>query len=122
MPYPQIAVLVVEDEVIIRLFISDELAELGFEVFEASNAREAIEVLNQHPEIHVLFTDIDMPGDVDGLQLAQLVRTRWPPIKIIVTSGKHSYAHADLPVEGRFIPKPYEPSFVVAAIHEVMRV
>jgi CheY-like chemotaxis protein len=119
--YLGIAVLVVEDEALIRLNISDELTELGFEVFEAANAGEAVELLKRHREIHVLFTDIDMPGDVDGLQLAQLVRTRWPPIKIIVTSGKHSYSHDELPVEGRFIPKPYDTAFVAAAIQDVMR-
>lgn len=122
MAYSGIGVLVVEDEALIRLYISEELAELGFEVFEAANAREAVEVLKQHPEIHVLFTDIDMPGDVDGLQLAQLVRTRWPPIKIIVTSGKHFFDHAELPVDGRFIAKPYEPAFVVATIRDIMRI
>lgn len=116
----RISVLVVEDDALILIGICDELVAYGFRVFEASNARMAIEQLQLHPEIEVLFTDIDMPGDMDGLLLAKLVRGRWPPIKIIITSGMHSFTKDDLPVVGRFIPKPYDPLFIASAIHEVM--
>jgi CheY-like chemotaxis protein len=119
-PHPGTAVLVVEDEPLILIAICDELADLGLRVFEACNARLAIEQLVLHPEIEVLFTDIDMPGDLDGLALAKLVRGRWPPIKIIITSGKHLFNRDDLPVIGRFIPKPYDPGSVASAIHEMM--
>ena len=119
-PHPRTAVLVVEDEPLILIAICDELSDLGLRVFEASNARLAIEQLVLHPEIEVLFTDIDMPGDLDGLALAKLVRGRWPPIKIIITSGKHLFTRDDLPVVGRFIPKPYDPGSVASAIHEMM--
>lgn len=121
MPVARIAVLIVEDEPLIRLNISDELSSLGYEVFEAPDAHQAVALLNRHPEIQVLFTDIDMPGNIDGLQLARLVRSRWPPIKIIVTSGKHYFTHADLPVEGKFVPKPYSSAFVVETICDVMK-
>lgn len=115
-----IAVLVVEDDALILLDICDELIDFGFRVFEASNARLALELLLLHPEIEVLFTDIDMPGDMDGLLLAKHVRERWPPIKIIITSGKHRFTERELPVDGRFIPKPYHPKSVATAIYELM--
>lgn len=114
------AVLVVEDEALILIDICNELADLGFRVFQASNARQAIEELMLHPDIQVMFTDIDMPGDIDGLRLAKLVRGRWPPIKIIITSGKHRLTKDDLPVVGTFISKPYYPASVASAIHEIM--
>ncbi|HEV7414614.1 MAG TPA: response regulator [Tianweitania sediminis] len=117
----RIAVLVVEDDPIIRLCITDDLADLGYEVYEAADAQEAIEQLTQNVNISVLFTDIDMPGDLDGLRLAALVRDRWPPIKIIVTSGKHQLTGADLPVSGRFIPKPYTPVIVADVISDLLR-
>jgi CheY-like chemotaxis protein len=118
-PQRRYAVLVVEDEPLIRLNICDELSDLGFDVFEASDAGSAIEQLVANPHIEVLFTDIDMPGDVDGLRLAALVRNRWPPIKIIVTSGKHHY-EKELPIDGSFIAKPYDSVFVAATIRNVM--
>lgn len=93
---------------------------LGFRVFQASNARQAVEQLALHPDIQVMFTDIDMPGDMDGLCLAKLVRGRWPPIKIIITSGEHRLTKDDLPIVGTFIPKPYDPAAVASAIHEVI--
>lgn len=74
-----ITVLVVEDEVIIRMDISSALEAAGFRVLEAGNADEAITILHQSPDIQVLFTDIDMPGSMDGLKLAAAVRDRWPP-------------------------------------------
>ncbi|RFZ82572.1 response regulator [Shinella sp. WSJ-2] len=120
MPDPRTAVLVVEDEALILIGISDDLTDLNFRVFEACNAQQAIEQLMLHPEIEVMFTDIDMPGDMDGLRLAKLVRGRWPPIKIIITSGKHKLTRDDLPVVATFIPKPYDPASVAGAIHEVM--
>jgi two-component system, response regulator PdtaR len=118
--YHRYSVLVVEDEPLILLALVDELTDLGFEVFEAANARAAIRQLTLNPSIEVMFTDIDMPGDMDGLQLAALVRSRWPPIKIIVTSGKHLLNHDELPVIGRFMAKPYDPAIVAATIYNVM--
>ncbi len=118
---PSTAVLVVEDEPLIRLSITDELTALGYEVYEAADAQEAIGQLTEHRNISVLFTDIDMPGDLDGLRLAALVRDRWPPIKIIVTSGKHRLSCEDLPVKGRFIPKPYTPVSVSDVICDLTR-
>lgn len=115
----RIAVLVVEDEAIVRMSIVEELEEAGFEVFEAANAAKAIEVLIANNRIEVMFTDIDMPGGVDGLKLAASVRDRWPPIKIIVTSGHRKVNVDALPVEARFMLKPYEPEAVIRSIREM---
>ncbi|MCV9966763.1 response regulator [Pararhizobium sp. BT-229] len=116
---PRIAVLVVEDEAVIRTSIVEELEDAGFEVFEASNAAQAIEILIANSRIEVMFTDVDMPGGVDGLKLAASVRDRWPPIKIIVTSGHRSIDVDALPVEARFMAKPYDPNAVIRSIGEM---
>jgi CheY-like chemotaxis protein len=113
------SVLVVEDEFLIRIGIVETIAQSGFEVFEASNADEAIRLLETHPDITVLFTDIDMPGSMDGLKLAAAVRTRWPPVKIIVTSGHVKIRQEDLPVEGWFFSKPYDPTRIVSTLRDL---
>ncbi|MBP1861931.1 response regulator [Rhizobium herbae] len=119
MDNPRIAVLVVEDEAVIRMSIVEELEDAGFEVLEASNAAQAIDILIANSRIEVMFTDIDMPGGVDGLKLAASVRDRWPPIKIIVTSGHRRIDVDALPVEARFMTKPYDPNVVIRSIREM---
>jgi CheY-like chemotaxis protein len=114
-----ITVLVVEDEALVRMDITILLEAEGFRVFEASNADEAIEILSGHPEIHLMFTDIDMPGSMDGLMLAAAVRDRWPPVRIIVTSGHRHLSDDMLPVEGRFFDKPYDASRLIAAMRQM---
>lgn len=115
-----IVVLVVEDEVLIRMDLSDQLQDLGFKVFEAANADEALIMLARNPDIQVMFTDVDMPGGVDGLKLAAAVRHRWPPIKIIVTSGQRQVQAADMPEHSRFFGKPYSIRAVAMAATEMM--
>ena len=100
-------VLVVEDELLLRMNAADMVAAAGFEVVEAENADEAIIILEARPDITVIFTDIQMPGSMDGLKLARAVRGRWPPIKIIATSGRVDVQTGDLPEGGRFLQKPY---------------
>ena len=102
-----LAVLVVEDEPFLRLDAVDMVEEAGFRAYEAANAREAIAQLEAHPEIAILFTDIDMPGPMDGLHLAHYVHDRWPRVRIVVTSGHHMLRSRDLPDEGCFFAKPY---------------
>lgn len=114
------AVLVVEDEPLMRMDIAGALEDGGFLVFEAANADEAIVILVDHAEIQALFTDIDMPGSMDGLKLAFVVRDRWPPIKIIVTSGHQSIREESLPVDGRFFSKPYDPEKIINTIREMV--
>jgi CheY-like chemotaxis protein len=111
-----VKVLVVEDEVLLRKDIVDALEQRGFVVVEAENATRAVEVLIQHPNVQVMFTDIDMPGGVDGVKLAAMVRDRWPPIKIVYTSGHRKPADLDLPLESQFFAKPYNPDRVAATL------
>lgn len=101
-------VLVVEDEPLVRLEVADSLDRAGFAVLEAGDAAQALDQLDRHANISILFTDIDMPGDIDGLLLADMVRNRYPHIKIAITSGHNRarIAAADLP--GVFFPKPYD--------------
>ncbi|MEO5808326.1 response regulator [Devosia sp.] len=115
----RIVVLVVEDEALLRLGIVDYLEDAGFTVFEAANATQAVEILVQNPQIAILFTDIDMPGGMDGLMLAAAVRDRWPPIQIVVTSGHRRVDQADLPARAQFLPKPYNPAALVANLREL---
>jgi CheY-like chemotaxis protein len=112
-------VLVVEDEFLLRMDAADVIGAAGFEVIEAANADEAIEVLETRSDITVVFTDIQMPGSMDGLKLARAVRGRWPPIKIIATSGRLNVGELDLPEGGRFLPKPYSPAQVTGVLREL---
>lgn len=114
------SVLVVEDEILVRMDIVDLLEDRGFTVLEAGTADEAIKILIAHPEIGLVFTDIDMPGSMDGLMLAAAVRDRWPPIKIIVTSGHQRIASGDMPAESRFFSKPYDADAVAMAMRQMM--
>lgn len=109
MGYDSIAVLVVEDEVLVRI-----------DVALASDADEAIHILNTHPDIRSMFTEIDMPGSMDGLKLAAAVRDRRPPIKIIITSGHRRLSDELLPVDGKFFAKPYDTSIVIDTMRSMM--
>ncbi|WP_193335077.1 response regulator [Devosia beringensis] len=109
-------VLVVEDEALLLFSIADDLRELGFSVLEARNADEAVARLEAHAEIAVVFTDIDMPGSMDGLGLTALVDQRWPALKVVVTSGKKLPDRAAMPEGVQFLSKPYAIEQVVRAI------
>jgi len=112
-------VLIVEDELLLRMNALDVIEAAGFEVVEAANADEAIEILEARRDIGVVFTDIQMPGSMDGLKLVRAVRGRWPPIKIVATSGHIGVAQTDLPEGGRFLPKPYSPGQVMDLLREL---
>ena len=114
------AILVVEDEILIRMAIADSIADAGFVVYEAANADQAIRLLETHSDVRALFTDIDMPGSMDGLKLAAAVRDRWPPIKIVITSGHVKIKPEDLPVDGKFFAKPYDASKVVSTLRSLV--
>jgi len=100
-------VLIVEDEFLIRLSTAEMVRELGFEVVEAVDADHAIELLENTADIAIVFTDIQMPGSMDGLELLAVVRNRWPPIALLVTSGQVEPAIEDLPAGTHFLAKPY---------------
>jgi two-component system, response regulator PdtaR len=112
-----IYVLVVEDEFLSRLNAVNLVEDAGYKAVEASNAEEAIAILEARKDIRVVFTDIDMPGTMDGLKLAHAIRTRWPPIELIVTSGHFHLTGADLPERGRFFSKPYRDQEIISALH-----
>ena len=113
-------ILVVEDEFLLRMDAAVMIAAAGFAVVEAANADEAIEILETRSDIAVVFTDIQMPGTMDGLRLARAVRGRWPPIKIVTTSGHLTVTDTDLPEGGRFLPNPYSEHEVTCVLREVM--
>src|SRR5580698_11288280 len=114
------AVLIVEDEPLVRLCAAQTVEDAGYEVIEAESADEAIAILESRRDIRVIFTDIHMPGSMDGLKLAHAVRHRWPPIKIIVTSGRELATEQDLPEGGRFFRKPYDPIAVCETLRELV--
>src|SRR5580693_8636481 len=99
-------VLIVEDENLVRFGAVAMVEEAGYEAISASDADEAIHILESRSDIRAVFTDIQMPGSMDGLKLAHAVRNRWPPIKLIVTSGRELVTEGDLPEGGRFFAKP----------------
>jgi CheY-like chemotaxis protein len=112
-------VLIVEDEFLLRMDAVDTIKAAGFEAVEAANADQAIEILEARSDITVIFTDIQMPGSMDGLKLARAVRGRWPPIKIVATSGHVHVSERDLPEGGRFLAKPYSPVQVTGVLREL---
>lgn len=100
-------VLVVDDEPILRMNATEAFRDAGCIAYEASQAGEALTVLDEHPDISVLFTDINMPGELDGLALAGAVHDLRPHVRLIVTSGREQPAPKNIPDDGQFIPKPY---------------
>jgi two-component system, response regulator PdtaR len=109
-------ILVVEDEALLSLEISDALRDQGYEVIAVANADDAINVLETRNDIRTIFTDINMPGSMDGLKLAAAVRNRWPPVNIIVTTGMTAPLPDELPAKSLFIPKPYHSAEVLKAL------
>jgi CheY-like chemotaxis protein len=111
---PRLVVLVVDDEPILRINAADLLEDAGFETMEACDAAAALIQIERHPEISVLFTDINMPGPFDGLELARRVHRQRPDIRLIVTSGRGRPDDRDLPEGGCFVSKPYDAREVAA--------
>jgi CheY-like chemotaxis protein len=101
------AVLVVEDEPLILMSTIDAFEEAGFEALEAFDAEQAIRRLEERPDIRALFTDVNMPGLYDGVELAHIAHRRWPDMAIVVTSGKMIVSSESLPEGGVFLAKPY---------------
>jgi DNA-binding NtrC family response regulator len=113
------AVLIVEDEPLIRFATMDALEEVDHVVFEAGNADEAMVIFRNHEEIGVLFTDVDMPGSIDGIQLARRIRAIRPSMAIIITSGVVNLDPALLPANTVFLPKPYQHDALLTAIYDL---
>ncbi|WP_312408452.1 response regulator [Rhizobium sp.] len=112
-------ILLVEDEAIIRFELADFFTDAGYTVFEASDAAEAISILEREKSIRVVLTDIQLPGSMDGLKLAHHVRDRYPPTVLLVTSGA-AYIEPDaLPINSQFIAKPFDPMRILWQIERI---
>jgi len=109
-------VLVVEDEPLVRMVAAATIEEAGFETVEAVGAESAIAILEDRKDIRIVFADIHMPGSMDGLRLARIVRNRWPPIELILTSGLMKIGQRDLPERSVFLAKPYSMDALTAAL------
>lgn len=120
MPRRKSVVLVVEDDALIRMAAVDLVETAGYEVLEAGTADEAIAFLEQRSDIVLVFTDVEMPGSMDGMKLSQAIRDRWPPVKLIVASGRVDVGDGELPSGARFFSKPYNDDRIVAAIDELL--
>jgi two-component system, response regulator PdtaR len=118
-PEPRMTVLVVEDEPLVRMFAADFLDEAGFKVFEAVNAEEAVTLLQARPDIQAVVTDIELPGGMNGFELARVVQERWPGVVVIATSGRERPILGDLPDSVPFISKPYVPATIAALIRQL---
>jgi two-component sensor histidine kinase len=114
------AVLVVEDEMMLRMRAVDMVEDAGFAAVEAINADDALAILQSRSDIELLFTDIQMPGSMDGLKLAFAVHERWPAIKIILVSGQLKLTDGDKPVDSRFFGKPLGGAQMIAEMQDMM--
>jgi two-component sensor histidine kinase/ActR/RegA family two-component response regulator len=115
-------VLVVEDEMVLRMRAVDIVEDAGFTAVEAVNAAEALSILESRSDISLLFSDIQMPGSMDGLKLAHAVHDRWPSIKIILVSGKIELSDIDKPADSRFFRKPLEVDRMIAELQQMVGV
>jgi CheY-like chemotaxis protein len=113
-------ILVVEDEMLLRMRAVDMVEDAGYTPVEAVDADAAFAILEARADIALLFTDIQMPGSMDGLKLAHAVHQRWPPIKIILVSGQLSLANTDIPPNSRFFGKPLEAGEVIAEMQNMI--
>lgn len=114
-------ILVVEDEELLRIHAADLLDDQGFAVIEAGNAAAALKVLETRDDVRLLFTDVQLPGAYDGLDLARQVHERWPNILLVITSGRARPARAEIPDDGRFVPKPYRADELLCEVKDLMR-
>lgn len=112
-------VLVIEDEPILRMMALDLVEDAGFEALEARNGDEAVRLLETRMDIRIVFSDIDLGVGLNGIKLAGAIRDRWPPVEIIMTSGKVKPAVGDLPERGLFFDKPYRREDITAAMRKL---
>jgi CheY-like chemotaxis protein len=113
-------VLVVEDEMLLRMRAVDIVEDAGYTPVEAVDADEAVAILESRSDIALLFTDIQMPGSMDGLRLAHSVHDRWPPIKIILVSGQVKPTSIDIPADSLFFGKPLEDKAMIAQLRSMI--
>jgi CheY-like chemotaxis protein len=113
-------VLIVEDEMVLRMRAVDMVEDAGYTVLEALDAAEAVAILESRSDVALMCTDIQMPGQMDGLGLAHAVHARWPAIRIIVVSGQLSLPNIDLPPRSRFLGKPLDAGEVITEMRDMI--
>ena len=114
MSLPRAVILVVEGHPIVRACMAETLVEACFEALAVGDATHAIAMLEARPDIRLVFTETEIPGTMDGLKLARCIRDRWPPLKLIVVSGRAEAADGYLPAGAKFFEKPYRDTAIVA--------
>lgn len=120
-PLLQSTVLVVEDDEVLRMCAAEVVTDAGFTPVEAANADEAVAILESRSDIALVFTDIQMPGSMDGLGLARTVHDRWPAIKIILVSGRVEVSECERPVNSRFFQKPFAMRQMIEGLRDMIR-
>ena len=113
-------ILIVEDSVLIRMGAVDIVVSAGYEALEAEDADEAIRILESRDDIDLVFTDVQMPGTMDGVKLSHYIRDRWPPVRIMVASGMAILEESSLPTGSRFFAKPYDHHAIANAMAELL--
>jgi CheY-like chemotaxis protein len=113
-------ILVVEDEMLLRMRAVDMVEDAGYSSVEAVDADEAVAILESRSDIALVMTDIQMPGSMDGLKLAHTVHERWPPIRIILVSGQLKLSTAEIPADSRFFGKPLEAAEMIAQMQKMI--
>ena len=118
-----ITIILAEDELLIRMVAADALSDAGFNVIEVEHAQAALAVLHERAsDVHALFTDVHMPGTMDGLDLVKHAHVSWPWIALLVTSGRAQPCTGDMPIGCRFLAKPYDPNHMVHHMRSLMTV
>ena len=115
-----LVVLIVEDEMLLRMRVVDMVEDAGYVPVEAVDADEAMQILHARSDIALMLTDVQMPGSMNGLQLAHAVHERWPPIKIILASGQLKLSGSEIPVDSRFFGKPLQSAEIIAEMREML--
>jgi two-component system, response regulator PdtaR len=113
--------VVVDDEELLRIYAAGLLEEHGFKVLEAENSTAALKILGSCKDVRLLFTDIQMPGRLDGMDLAREVHARWPHVRLVIASGQTKPDRAEIPDDGRFIRKPYRAAELFNEVDDLMR-
>jgi CheY-like chemotaxis protein len=114
------AVLIVEDDPMLLMLTTDMVTILGYDAIQVPSADLAIKILEHGEQVCAIFTDVMMPGEVNGLALAHVISNRWPRIGIVIASGRHPEECEKRPAHSRFLRKPYDLRMVEGALHQVI--
>lgn len=114
-------VLVVDDDALLRMNAADFLKDAGFKTVEAENAADALKIMETRSDVRILFTDVQMPGSIDGIELAKKIHANWPEVLLLITSGNACPSKRQMPDHGHFLSKPYRAAALVGEIHALAR-